>query len=484
MTGTAELFPVQEVWASNFSDELDRISTLLDDFPLIAVDTEFSGEIYRPEFVSGNLSYDRVKINTDNLTLIQVGLTLSNKRGDHPKAPFIWQFNLQISLDRDFCAADSGNLLINAGLDLQRHEKDGISPIVFGERLTTSNLVLNDNVTWISFSASYDFAYLIKLLTNDTLPSTEELFTKKLRLFFPVVNDIKIILQTKRSLNHLAKEYGVERIGTNHQAGSDSAVTLSVYQEVMKSRSLTEPDERDYNGFISGIGQKMDEGMCDPAADYAHIVDYTNKNDKSDESRYIDGIKPITFQMLITNHLMNAQHVQVFISSQSSGLLNGFVHPMDPGFSTSQLMNPPLPSPAPVPASFVPRSSLSNSSTNRTAQAPPQQFPFTPSKTRQIGTIPQQVHSLPPAHAGAANVQFPHPLDNASRFQQTSFTFPGPPFIPGPPQSLSFPQPPTLTHPLPRGFPIGTMAGTGSHALSQFHTHQHLLYQQTAASMD
>ena len=48
-------------------------------------------------------------------------------------------------------AQDSIDLLSKSGIDFKRHEDHGIDVQEFGEMLTSSGLVLLDNVKWISF---------------------------------------------------------------------------------------------------------------------------------------------------------------------------------------------------------------------------------------------------------------------------------------------------------------------------------------------
>lgn len=48
-------------------------------------------------------------------------------------------------------AQDSIDLLTNAGIQFDKHEEHGIDPVHFAELLTTSGLVLCDDVRWISF---------------------------------------------------------------------------------------------------------------------------------------------------------------------------------------------------------------------------------------------------------------------------------------------------------------------------------------------
>lgn len=56
-------------------------------------------------------------------------------------------------------------------------------------------LVMSKDVKWISFHGSYDFGYLLKLLTCQALPTSEVQFFELLRDFFPSLYDIKYILQ-------------------------------------------------------------------------------------------------------------------------------------------------------------------------------------------------------------------------------------------------------------------------------------------------
>lgn len=48
-------------------------------------------------------------------------------------------------------AQDSIDLLVKSGLDFKKHEDFGIEPEDFGDLLTSSGLILLDNVKWVSF---------------------------------------------------------------------------------------------------------------------------------------------------------------------------------------------------------------------------------------------------------------------------------------------------------------------------------------------
>jgi CCR4-NOT transcription complex subunit 7/8 len=97
-------------------------------------------------------------------------------------------------------AQESIDLLAKSGIMFQKNLENGIDPMHFAELLTSSGVVLIDKVTWISFHSSYDFGYLIKLLTNRDLPNTEAEFLELLKIFFPNVFDIKYLMKSCRNL--------------------------------------------------------------------------------------------------------------------------------------------------------------------------------------------------------------------------------------------------------------------------------------------
>lgn len=85
----------------------------------------------------------------------------------------------------------------------------------------------------------YDFGYLLKLLTCAPLPNTEEEFNELLRIYFPIAYDMKYCMKFCDSLHgglqKLAEVLDVERIGPQHQAGSDSLLTACTFFKLQKS---------------------------------------------------------------------------------------------------------------------------------------------------------------------------------------------------------------------------------------------------------
>ena len=47
-TSTGEVLRVREVWQDNLTDEMDLIRQIVDDYPFLAMDTEFPGVVARP----------------------------------------------------------------------------------------------------------------------------------------------------------------------------------------------------------------------------------------------------------------------------------------------------------------------------------------------------------------------------------------------------------------------------------------------------
>ena len=173
------------------------------------------------------------------------------------------------------CNEDSIVMLRKAGVDFNRHATQGISPAEFGSLLITSGLILNDDVHWISFHSGYDFAYIVKMLWSQPLPSDEDSYRKLVRTFFPNILDVKFLLRHAQSLSKknalsqaslalltslgqksglqdLADELGCTRTGTQHQAGSDAWLTGLVFW-AMKTKIFDGAIPDEMNGQMWGL---------------------------------------------------------------------------------------------------------------------------------------------------------------------------------------------------------------------------------------
>jgi CCR4-NOT transcription complex subunit 7/8 len=176
------------------------------------------------------------------LKIIQLGITLANENGEFAKVDgtvSTWQFHFKFQLDADMYASDSIELLRNSGIDFDKNSSQGIDVEKFGDLLITSGLVMLDNVKWISFHSGYDFGYLVKVMSCTLLPKEEAEFREKLGKFFPALYDIKYLMKSCRSLKgglqEIADDLGIQRIGPQHQAGSDSLLTGQIFFQ-MRSR--------------------------------------------------------------------------------------------------------------------------------------------------------------------------------------------------------------------------------------------------------
>lgn len=131
----------------------------------------------------------------------------------------------------------------------------------FAECLTSSGLILNEDITWISFHGAYDFAYLLKILTNLPLPDNENGFLDQIQTFFPNYFDVRYLVKKdnfRGSLTKLAQGLDINRIGSQHQAGSDSVVTSEIFFRLKK---ISDFDEIFYKGknVLYGLGYGADE---------------------------------------------------------------------------------------------------------------------------------------------------------------------------------------------------------------------------------
>ncbi|XP_022854390.1 probable CCR4-associated factor 1 homolog 7 [Olea europaea var. sylvestris] len=255
---------IREVWNDNLEQEFALIREIVDDYPYIAMDTEFPGVVLRPvrNFKHINeYNYQTLKDNVDMLKLIQLGLTFSDENGNLPTCGTdthcIWQFNFrEFDVNKDIFANDSIELLRQTGIDFKKNNEMGIDANYFAELLMSSGIVLNDNVHWVTFHSGYDFGYLLKLLTCRNLPESQSDFFDLLNMYFPMVYDIKHLMKFCNNLhgglNKLAELLELERIGICHQAGSDSLLTSCAFKK-LKDNFFNGSTEK-YSGVLYGLG--------------------------------------------------------------------------------------------------------------------------------------------------------------------------------------------------------------------------------------
>jgi CCR4-NOT transcription complex subunit 7/8 len=257
---------IRNVWADNVEEEMANIREIVAKYPYVAMDTEFPGVVAKPvtETYSADYHYKSLKVNIDLLKIIQLGLSFADEQGNFAPGCPCWQFNFQFDLDGDIYAQDSIDLLIKSGISFQDHKTRGIHPLLFGELLMVSGLVLCDNVKWVSFHSGYDYGYLLKLLTTVDLPADEKGFFDLLKIYFPKIYDIKFMTslldghQFMGGLQKLADDLKCQRLGQEHQAGSDSLLTMSAFFALRKAKFTTADgtvkDDGNYRNELYGYG--------------------------------------------------------------------------------------------------------------------------------------------------------------------------------------------------------------------------------------
>jgi CCR4-NOT transcription complex subunit 7/8 len=267
--------------------------------------------------------YQCLRTNVDLLKVIQIGLTLFNEDGENPPArpspndpemggnsrrngngpfPFSWQFNFKFSLKEDMYNEKSIESLQQAGIDFNLLERDGIDPHDFASLLIPSGLVCFDNVKWISFHGGYDFGYLTKLLICMPLPNDEVDFDHKMKLYFPATYDVKHLMkhaiklhnsglltphdpssteilqkfEHKSGLENIAETLKIKRVGSAHQAGSDSLLTGRVFFQMR---------DKIFNGDIPDehLGRVWGLGFPDGGLVTANMVSQANMNDANQQ---------------------------------------------------------------------------------------------------------------------------------------------------------------------------------------------------------
>lgn len=256
-----------EVWSGNLEEEFTRMRKLVLKFPYIAMDTEFPGVVARPlgEFkTTSDYQYQLLKCNCNLLKLIQLGITFYDKTGSKAPGLSTFQFNFKFNLGEDMFAQDSIDMLSSAGIQFKRHEEEGIEVEHFAELFISSGLVMSDDITWVTFASSYDFGYLVRLLTSQKLPDEEGDFFELMSIHFPRVYDVKYLMKScknlKGGLQEVAESLQLERVGIQHQAGSDSYLTGAAFFRMKQQYFEDAIDDEKYCGYLYGLGNSYTNG--------------------------------------------------------------------------------------------------------------------------------------------------------------------------------------------------------------------------------
>ncbi|KAL1320917.1 hypothetical protein HN51_065632 [Arachis hypogaea] len=239
---------VRQVWASNLESEFALLEQILPCYCHVAFDTEFPGFIHVSEKnchyskLPPSYTYKLVKANVDSLKLIQLGLALSNYAGHLPDlgtdSCYVWEFNFKgFDVHQDHHNPDAIQLLAEQGIDFAKIKEEGIPIGAFRRLFLRSRFMFSRlNLTWVTFHSSYDFGYMVKVLTGRKLPNDLDVFKVVVsELFGSSVYDMKHMIKFCRGINvggleKLAKSLKVDRVaGNSHQAGSDSLLTLQTF---------------------------------------------------------------------------------------------------------------------------------------------------------------------------------------------------------------------------------------------------------------
>ena len=115
------------------------------------------------------------------------------------------------------------------------------------------------------------------MLTGKLLPDTENEFFELLKVYFPTIYDVKYLMKSCKSLKggleEVAKQlevniqssrcsvilidallFQIERIGPQHQAGSDSLMTGLAFFKMKELFFEDSIDEGKYSGHLYGLG--------------------------------------------------------------------------------------------------------------------------------------------------------------------------------------------------------------------------------------
>ncbi|SCU77486.1 LANO_0A00496g1_1 [Lachancea nothofagi CBS 11611] len=270
-------FMVRDVWSNNLYAEFAQIRKLVDQYNVVSISTEFVGTIARPmgNFRSKNdYHYQTMRSNVDLLNPVQVGISISDARGNKPETgPSTWQFNFHFDVTQEMVSAESLELLKKSGVNFERHQNLGVTAFEFAQLVMDSGLV-SDDVTWVSYHAAYDFGFLVNMLMNNAMPNNKEDYVWWVHQFMPSFYDLNLInkfaqqqqqqqnqtqgqpQQQQPTLEAMADDIGIPRFPLFSSTAGQSLLALLTFTHLLKLRvphPQLGPDLARYKNMIYGI---------------------------------------------------------------------------------------------------------------------------------------------------------------------------------------------------------------------------------------
>lgn len=153
-------------------------------------------------------------------------------------------------------------MLKDAGIKFDQLKASGINHSSFAYNFTIGDIAFNQDIKWVAFHGGWDFAYFLALLYGKNLPETVEEFYEHMGYFFPQIYDLKYLIQqapvqnSRMGLSKLSDSLQITRIGPQHQAGSDSLLTLQCFFKIKDKYFADDIDRMKKSAnIIYGIGK-------------------------------------------------------------------------------------------------------------------------------------------------------------------------------------------------------------------------------------
>ncbi|CAI9094107.1 OLC1v1029781C1 [Oldenlandia corymbosa var. corymbosa] len=226
------------VYDRNLDEEMRRITSLLESFPLRL----------RGKGGKRISSYWSLKVKFEATHLIQLGITLSNQEGQLPRVTgqfTLWQFNFS-----DFHPEDASCLrseysieeLKKCGMDFKRNVREGIELSCFSKIFRSLPIWGNPNHLWVTFHGENDYGYLLTLLVEGNLPDTPGEFVDLVNKYCPNNIDVRYAMKRSliaydRSLERSVRRFGFISLNANVTRGDK----IGVQELNVEARGFSKP---------------------------------------------------------------------------------------------------------------------------------------------------------------------------------------------------------------------------------------------------